>query len=57
MIEAQEQLKDFTAKDWPNMKKGQREKLHKDLYSKAYPKEMRTKKYITPADLQKVLGR
>ena len=57
MIEAQEQLKELTSKDWPNMKKATREKFHKELYSKAYPKEMRTKKYITVQDLQKVLGR
>lgn len=57
MIEAQEQLKEFVAFDWPNMKKAQRTKLHKDLYNQAYPNQLKKKNYITIEDLGKVLGR
>jgi hypothetical protein len=56
-IEAQEQLKQMTIADWPNMKKAARTKLHKELHSQAYPSELRKKNYITPEQLQKVLGR
>ncbi len=57
MIEAQDQLKSLTAMDWPNMKKSDRTKLHKELHSIAYPKEFKKKNYITEADLQRMLGR
>ncbi len=57
MIEAQEQLKAFTVQDWSHMKKAQRTKLHKELFKKAYPSEIRQKNYITIDDLSKVLGR
>lgn len=57
IIEAQEQLKQMTVADWPNMKKQSRNKLHKELFSKAYPSEFRKKNYVTPEQLQKVLGR
>jgi len=57
VIEAQEQLKQMSVADWPNMKKQQRSKVHKELFSKAYPSEVRKKNYITPEQLQKVLGR
>lgn len=56
-IEAQEQLKQMSVADWPNMKKPARTKIHKELFSKAYPSEVRKKNYITPEQLQKVLGR
>jgi hypothetical protein len=57
MIEAQEQLKLLSALDWPNMKKPQRTKYHKEIYSQAFPDAMRTKKYISPKDLLRVLGK
>lgn len=57
MIEAQEQLKQFVVSDWSSMKKGQRSKLHKDLYNQAYPDKLKKKNYITIEDLGKVLGR
>lgn len=56
-IEAQEQLKKMSLSDWPNMKKQARTKMHKDLFSIAYPSEIRKKNYITAEQLQKVLGR
>jgi hypothetical protein len=57
VIEAQEQLKTFNSMDWPNMKDQNRKKLHKELSQKAYPNEIRNKNYVSPQDLQKVLGR
>lgn len=57
VIEAQEQLKNMTLMDWPNLKKAQRTKLHKELCKNAYPSEIRKKNYISPEELLKVLGR
>lgn len=57
VIEAQEQLKKLNVADWPNMNKTARTKMHKELFSKAYPREIKKKNYITPEQLQKVLGR
>jgi len=57
MIEAQEQLKSFSAADWPNMKKADRSKLHKELHRQAYPNSFSKKNLITVHDLQKMLGR
>lgn len=45
------------ALDWPNTKKHQRTKEHKELFKKAYPSELRPKKKISLDDLKKVLGR
>lgn len=55
MIEAQEQLKNLSALDWPNMKKESRNKMHRDLMKKAYPFS-KQKKSITASDLAKMLG-
>jgi len=57
VIEAQEQLKQMSVADWPNMKKNSREKIHKELFQKAYPKDQSKKNFITPQQLQKILGR
>lgn len=57
IIEAQDQLKMFNALDWPNMKKGQRQKLHKELYRQAYPSQLRAKNYISVQDLQRIVGK
>lgn len=56
LIEAQEQLKMLTALDWPDMKKTARQKMHKELFNKAYPTEIRKKNYVTLKDLQKLQG-
>ena len=55
VIEAQEQLKLLNALDWPNMKKENRTKLHKELSKLAYP-DSKVKKSITTKDLSKLLG-
>lgn len=57
VIEAQEQLKMFDALDWPNLKKNERQKKHKNLSKLAFPNDIIQKKYITAQDLQRVLGR
>jgi len=57
MIEAQEQLKTMTALDWPNLKKNQRQELHKGLFKKAYPDSLRKKNYISVDDLKRLQGR
>jgi hypothetical protein len=57
VFEAQEQLRTLTCLDWPNMKKNQRQKLHKELYKLAYPAEIRNKNYISVQDLQRIVGR
>jgi hypothetical protein len=55
-IEAQEQLKAFEVQDWGHMKKPTREKRHKDLFSKAYPGEMKPKNFVSPEQVQRLLG-
>jgi len=57
ILEAQDQLKQMALMDWPHMKKAERTKLHKDLFKKAYPSEIRKKNYISADELAKVLGR
>lgn len=53
-LEAHERLVALSTQDWPNMKKGQREKLHKQLHRAAYPKVH--KDPVSPAELAKILG-
>jgi len=55
IMEAQDQLKLLNALDWPNMKKQQRSKLHRELFSQAYPSALKKKQKISIQDLQKVL--
>lgn len=38
VIEAQEILTQLRVQDWPNMKKNDRSKFHRQLMNKAYPK-------------------
>ena len=57
VIEAQNQLTLLTALDFPNMKKTQRQKLHKEVYKLAYPSEIRAKNYVSIEDLQRIVGR
>lgn len=57
ILEAQEQLNKMSLMDWPNLKKDKRAKVHKELFKKAYPSEIRKKNYISAEDLAKVLGR
>lgn len=55
IIEAQEMLNQITVADWPHMKKGSREKLHKGLYRKAYPSIFREQKQVSMDDLARIL--
>lgn len=56
-IEAQQELIALRRMDWPNLKKRDREKLHKSYFAQAFPDEMKPKNYITPEKLQELLGR
>lgn len=56
IIESQQMLKELTVQDWSNMKRNQRQKLHKDLYRKAYPSFLSKKKKITIEDLKRMQG-
>lgn len=54
MIESQNLLVHFKIQDWPNLKKPQRTKLHRDVYKKAYPNDK--SRSLSLADLLKVQG-
>ena len=57
VIEAQEQLKRLQASDWHRMKKTNRDKIHKDLFDKAYPKQNKVKTTsVSQKDINKILG-
>jgi hypothetical protein len=56
-IDAQDLLNRMFISDWPNTKANQRKKKHRELYSLAFPNEMRPKTYISPEDLQRRLSR
>lgn len=55
VIEAQETLKQFVIADWPNQSKQQREKVHRDIYKKAYPKEFNKPKEMSNEMIEKIL--
>lgn len=57
IIEAQEQLKQMTVNDWPNMSKSGRNNLHRDIFKQAYPSQIQQKNYVDIKDLSRVLGR
>lgn len=54
MLSAQERLMELSTQDWPNLKKSQREKLHRQLHRAAYPSTY--SKPVTPQELAKILG-
>jgi hypothetical protein len=56
IMEAQDQLKLFNALDWPNMKKQDRSKLHRELYRQAYPSALKKKQSVNLSDLQRILN-
>lgn len=47
ILQAQEALIQMKIADYPNMKKADRQKLHKELHKKAYPKNGDGKKLTT----------
>jgi hypothetical protein len=55
-IEAQQILAKLVVADWPNLKKDERSKKHRELHRLAYP-SLEKKKSITPQDLQRILAR
>lgn len=56
-IEAQSMLLSMTMGDWPNMKKEPRAKLHRSVFSQAFPDELKVKNKVTPKDLVAILSR
>lgn len=54
ILENQEMLRAFTVSDYPQMKKANREKVHRQVYKAAYPDQK--KRVITTEDLKKILG-
>lgn len=56
MIEAQNQLNKLSVSDWPNQKPANRNKIHKDLFKKAFPKDDKAPSIVTQEDLNKILG-
>lgn len=57
IIEAQDQLKTMTSLDWPNMKKNQRQQLHRELYKQAYPSSIKQKNYVDMNDFKRMFGK
>ena len=53
-LEAQELLSQLTIADYPNCKKDYRNKVHKELFKKAYPNA--EKKILTTEELVRKLG-
>lgn len=56
-IEAQDMLNKMFLADWPNLKKPDRKKKHKELYALAFPKEMQKKSFVSAEMVQKMLAR
>lgn len=57
VLEAQDQLRMMGLMDWPNMKKNNRQKIHRDLHRLAYPSSAKEKNYISMQDVQMMLRR
>ncbi len=53
MIEAQEMLKAMQIADFPHTQKSKREKIHRDLHKKAYPKTY--SKPVSTEDLARII--
>jgi len=56
VIEAQNMLHQITLVDFPNMKTGHRNKIHKKLYRQAYPATFRESVELTPETLARAMG-
>lgn len=56
IIEAQNMLHKITLADFPNMKDGDRNKIHKKLYRQGYPATFRESVELTPEALARALG-
>lgn len=55
-IEAQGQLVANSSGDWPMMDKDSRGKMHKELFTLAYPDSQTEKNYVSAEDVQRMLG-
>jgi hypothetical protein len=54
VLQAQEMLRAMNVADYPHMKKQGRDKLHRDVYKRAFPDQK--KRVITTEDLKTLLG-
>ena len=55
-IEAQKALVDLTVSSYPHSAKSDRERIHRDLYKKAYPVELTTNEQIDIKDYFNQIG-
>jgi hypothetical protein len=56
VLSAQELLVQMRASDFPNAKNSDRQKIHRDLYKKAFPSFFTTKRSMTWDDLKRSLN-
>ncbi len=56
VIQAREYLMQLKAADFPKLSKDQREKLFREFYRKANPRELRNEKVLTTAELARKVG-
>jgi len=58
-IEARKVLTDFSISMYPELKKGDRDKLHRNIYKQAYPAAFSTEKNkpLTTAQVAALIGR
>jgi hypothetical protein len=56
VIEAQQALLNITTQNWSNISKKEREKIHRNLHKKAYPKTFVENKQAIPDDLKRALS-
>ena len=57
IIESRENLNSITTSGFAHMKKEERNKVHKNLYKRAFPSIFRESKTISLADISKILGK
>lgn len=56
VLEAQELLAELKIQDWPNMKKQDRQKFHKEIFKRAYPFEWQNAAPLKLEDVAKRLA-
>lgn len=56
IIRAQEILTEFTISDYPQLKKEDRTRIHKEVYKRANPSAFREQKKLTLEDVARILS-
>ena len=56
IIEARQKLLDISSYSFPNLKKSDREKIHRELHRQAFPARFKETKALKLSDLANVLG-